>query len=99
MRLTGIERATLWWEQKGRAGEPEYAEFVEELDRAEAEFEAEMVAVVVNEARAGRPGAWQAAMTILERQHPEEYGRRTNVVISGERPILFEHRVDVDAEL
>jgi hypothetical protein len=53
---------TLWrWEQRGRAGEPEYAELVKELDRAEAEFEAEMVAVVVNEARTGRPGAWQAA--------------------------------------
>jgi hypothetical protein len=38
-------------------------------------------------------------MTILERQHPEEYGQRTNVVISGDRPILFEHQVDVDAEL
>jgi hypothetical protein len=43
VRFAGIDRATLWrWEQKGRAGEPGYAEFVEELDRAEAEFEAEM---------------------------------------------------------
>lgn len=101
VRFAGIDRATLWrWEQKGRAGEPEYAEFVDDLDRAEAEFEAEMVAVVVNEARTGRPGAWQAAMTILERQHPEEYGQRSNVVVSGDRPILFEHHhVDVDAEL
>jgi hypothetical protein len=40
-----------------------------------------------------------AAMTILERQHPEEHGQRTNVVVSGDRPILFEHHVDVDAEL
>jgi hypothetical protein len=72
---------------------------VQELDHAEAEFEAEMVADVVNEARTGRPGAWQAAMTILERQHPEEYGQRTNVVISGDRPILFARHVDVDAEL
>ena len=30
----------------------------------------------------------------------EEYGQRTNVVVSGDRPILFEHHhVDVDAEL
>ena len=101
VRFGGIDRATLWrWEQQGRAGESEYAAIVEELDRAEAEFEAEMVAVFVNEARTGRPGAWQAAMTILERKHPEEYGQRTNIVVSGDRPILFEHHhVDVDAEL
>lgn len=58
-----------------------------------------MVAVVVNEARTGRPGASQAAMTILERQHPEEYAQRTNVVVSGDRPIVFAHHRDVEAEL
>jgi hypothetical protein len=58
-----------------------------------------MVGVVVNEARTGRPGAWQVAMTILERQHPEEYGQRTNLVISGDRPILFARHADIDAEL
>jgi hypothetical protein len=38
-------------------------------------------------------------MTIPERQHPEEYGQRTNVVISGDSPILFMRHVVVDAEL
>jgi hypothetical protein len=37
-------------------------------------------------------------MTILERQHPEEYGQRTNVVVSGDRLIVFEHHMDVEAE-
>jgi hypothetical protein len=39
------------------------------------------------------------SLTILERQYPEEYAQRTNVVVSGDRPIVFEHHVDVDAEL
>jgi hypothetical protein len=38
-------------------------------------------------------------MTILERPHPEDYGQRTNIVVSGDRPIVFAHHVDVDAEL
>ena len=37
-------------------------------------------------------------MAFLERQHLEEYAQRTNVVVSGDRPIVFAP-VDVDAEL
>ncbi len=33
-------------------------------------------------------------MTILERQHPEEYGQRTNVVVSGDRRIVFAHHAE-----
>lgn len=48
--------------------------FVEADEKAEAEFRRSCHAVILRAAQ--NPNHWQAAMTILERRWPEDYGRR-----------------------
>jgi len=61
---------------------PEYIEFLEAIERAEAE--AEMVDIgLIRQAAQG--GTWQAAAWVRERKNPERWGRRerTSVELSG----------------
>jgi hypothetical protein len=97
--LVGIDTSTLWhWIDRGEQGIEPYAALVRDLERAETEFEQEMVSLVAEAARAD-PRNWTAAMTILERKHPERYGRRDVHVVEGnpERPIIT-HQVLHDPE-
>lgn len=67
---------------------PEYVRLRDDVELAKAESEAELLEVVRSHAISGAPNTWQAAMTILERRHPEKFGRRdTTVVEGGENPI------------
>ncbi len=91
-RLAGITRDTYYdWLALGRDDPeqyPEYVKLAEDVENAKAESEAELLEVVRETALSGAPNTWQAAMTILERRHPEKFGRRdTTVVEGGENPI------------
>jgi len=53
-------------------GEGIFLEFLEAVKRAEAESES----VAVMHVRRAMSDSWQAAMTYLERKHPDRWGRR-----------------------
>lgn len=52
---------------------PEYQEFLEAVERAEAEAEVMDIALI---RQAAQGGTWQAAAWIRERKNPERWGRR-----------------------
>ena len=93
--LEGVPKRT--WQQWLAWGAEELAEglapnagtlaaLVEGVDTARAEAKAEHVRVVV---KAAKDGAWQASMTWLERNFPDEYSRnqQINVEINSPPPI------------
>lgn len=69
-------------EKAGRA--TEFVEFLEAIEKAQAENEIENLLIIRSSAKGqptaegvpGTPGTWQAAAWLLERRHPERYGRR-----------------------
>lgn len=111
-RLMGINESTLrdWMnlaqsyrEQGLEPGDPEvrfpeYLKLLEDLESAEAEFEDQMVGMVRQAALSGVPQTWQAAMTALERKHPEKWGKRDALKIQGdaESPLQVETRHVLD---
>lgn len=70
------------------------------LERATAKFNAEMVDQVAAAATSGAPNTWQAAMTMLERRDPENWGRRdkTTVEHSGDPIVQLNQVVLVDPD-
>ena len=95
----GISRRSFhsWIEQGGKdieAGiESKYATFLSSVLRAEAEAETKLVKTV-NDAT---PKNWVAAMTLLERRHPERWGRKDRLTpqkIHGRQVILEVRLVD-----
>lgn len=71
----GISRATFYaWLKRAeskRAADRPYREFAAAVEQAQAEAEARLVVLI---SRAGAK-SWQAAAWLLERQHPERWGR------------------------
>lgn len=73
--LIGLAPATFYnWKKRGEAGETPYDRFVESVKRAEARAEAKMLANVRKASEL--PQFWAAGMTVLERRHPERWGKR-----------------------
>lgn len=74
-RAVGVPRRTFdEWMQRGKSGKPadvEYREFRERVAKARAMGEARNVAAIA----AAAQQSWQAAAWLLERQHPERWGR------------------------
>lgn len=68
-----VARAEEWLEsdQDVPADELIYIQFFNALEWAEAQAELKLMTQAVS----GIPGAWQAAMTVLERKHPERWGK------------------------
>ena len=80
---SGISDASYWaWKVRGESGEEPYASFLDAVKRAEEEAESALVATV---RRAGE-SQWQAAMTLLERRHPDRWGRRERQQIEHSGP-------------
>jgi hypothetical protein len=72
-KAAGIGLSTLMaWKSEPYAQDPTYAEFRERLEKAEAEGVRERLERI---REAGRQGTWQADAWVLERRHPEDYGR------------------------
>jgi hypothetical protein len=70
--LAGISRATFYnWVNEDES-------FALQVEAAEGEVEREMVGRVLDAARSG-PHYWAAAMTYLERRHPEEWSRQDRI--------------------
>jgi hypothetical protein len=76
---------------------PEYREFREALDRAEAEAEQEAIAHV----RSAMSTDWRAAITYLERRTPQRWRKRETVYGAGpadDDPSLPARRVRVEVD-
>ena len=75
-QLVGISyTAFREWQHKGEAGAAPYADFVKALKAAEAKAEDRMLKIVLDAPTIDGKN-WQAAMTFLERRHPDRWGRR-----------------------
>jgi transposase len=74
-RAAGISASTFYsWMERGELEEDGiFREFRDAIKRAEAETEVRAVKVVAS----AMPRSWQAAMTFLERKHPDRWGRRS----------------------
>lgn len=70
----GIHRDTLCnWKRAGEQGDARYSAFVEDLTRARAESEVRLTKVVIG---AAQEGEWKAALEVLARRNPEDWGRK-----------------------
>jgi hypothetical protein len=74
---SGIDESTYYrWLEKGKAGQQPYRDFRDAIKKAEAHCEKLAVGTVLRVAFDPENPNWQAAMTYLERRHPERWGRR-----------------------
>lgn len=85
---TGFE-----WLAKGKQDPPHHeilGKFYRVVERAWAHYNSQMVHQVTNAATSGQPNTWQAAMTMLERRDPANWGRRdtSRVKIEAETPLV-----------
>ncbi len=89
----GIDRHTIReWEKRGQRaspGDPKervYREFAETVERSESEGECRHVTLIATAAQR----QWTASAWLLERKHPEKWGRREahQVTIEDKRPDL-----------
>jgi len=73
----GVHVATFYrWMEKGEAAKTgQYREFHDAVKEAEAEAEVALVAKI----RRHGDDSWQANAWLLERRHPDRYGRRERV--------------------
>lgn len=87
-----------WEDGRKIPARPEYREFREALEKAEAEAEEEAIAHV----KRAMSEDWRAAMTYLERRAPQRWRRRETIHEAGpayDDPVPTRtHRVEVDPD-
>lgn len=75
--FAGVTRRTFQnWLKEGRAGNEKYREFLEKIENAEVTG---MAVNLSNIHKASQAGSWQAGAWLLERRHPEKFGRNIEV--------------------
>ena len=92
----GVDRRTLYiWRKKGaEEASGIYRELFEKLQRAEGKFIADQLSII---SRAGR-ASWQACAWLLERRHPDLFGRSDRYQANLLRELQNELR-EIKAEL
>ena len=79
-RAAGVQPRTFEsWLEKGRAGNPAYARIVDPIDNARALGQRSLADRIAKASNTD----WRAAAWILERRHPEEWGKSTDVRLTG----------------
>lgn len=72
-KLAMIAPRTLYnWLRRGRSGDPDYVQFLQRVQEAESQGEAELVA----DLRVHAKSSWQACAWLLERRRPKVWGQR-----------------------
>lgn len=75
----GVGESTLYqWLKKGRDGLEPYVEFAEAIEKADAEGELSNIRTI----KSASASTWQAAAWLLERKHPERWGRRDRMDVT-----------------
>jgi hypothetical protein len=81
-----------FWLRQGRDKPDEYpwyAQLVDDIEQAEAQFAADMMDEVRDTATSKQPHTWQAAAWLLERRRPEEFAKREkHELTAGDRPLV-----------
>ena len=81
----GVSETTFYsWMARGREGEPLFAEFLEAVEKAEAQSVVRNVAIIQRAAEE----TWQAAAWWLERKRPDDWGRRQRMDIGADKEEL-----------
>ena len=88
----GVGESTFYqWMAKGKeARSGQYREFADEVMRAEATGASRLLGQITIQASAD----WRAAAWILERRHPDDYGKRTELTGKAGGPLLIEGKTD-----
>ena len=88
----GISKQTLydWLKRGARTKSGQFRGFLDAVEKATAEAEARMVAII---AKASEK-QWQAAAWHLERTKPERYGRHERVEMSGRDGGPIQHQLE-----
>lgn len=78
------------WLRQGReeTGPDILIKFEQVFERCVAHFNAKMVGMVAGAAMSGAPNTWQAAMTLLERRDPGNWGKRDALKIEADKPLI-----------
>jgi len=86
-RLSNISESIFYdWKAKGeKEKQGKYLDFLEAVKKAGEEFKQTNIDIIQ---QAAKDGTWQAAAWLLERKHPEEFGRRDRVAISMDSTLL-----------
>ena len=72
LQAVGVAKASFRnWLTWGRSGHPDFVEFAERIEKALVEGEVRNVAQIATAAQEN----WQAAAWLLERSHPERWGK------------------------
>ncbi len=82
-RYAGVGVATFYtWMSKGEGkhAKSPYKEFREAVEKARADAEVRNIALIQ---RTAQEGTWQAAAWFLERSHPQKWGKRSAVEVTG----------------
>lgn len=78
----GVPRSTMFaWLAKGRAGHPRYVKFAQDVEAARNLHKSKWMARVEEMADGDSPHALRAALTLLARQFPDEWGDRDTVAL------------------
>ena len=85
-RLSNISDSVFYsWKARGeKEKEGKFADFLEATLKAGEQFKQTNINIIQE---AAKDGTWQAAAWLLERKHPEEFGRRDRVAISMDSKI------------
>lgn len=102
--ILGVDTSSIknWFDRADdpREGNPIYLEFFLAVKKSEAQAEARLLSKI--EAAGNDPKNWPAHMTILERRHPERWGRRDRVQVDQKTTIVYEietvHQLDGTTE-
>ena len=88
----GLGESTFYqWIAKGKeASSGLYRDFADEVMRAEGEAAGRLLGQITLHASAD----WRAAAWILERRHPDDYGKRTELTGKAGGPVLVEGKTD-----
>ena len=91
----GISETTFYkwmqWADSDRKDAPMYAQFREDIKKAQGQAAQRWLAIIEKAAMAG---SWQAAAWKLERKYPHEFGNRTHLSMgTGEKPISINYHL------
>lgn len=94
-KMAGIHRDTLnGWEQRAKSGEEPFAEFVTDLEKAEATCEVRLLSEIKGAQGAivgvSGPELWQARAWVLERRFPKRWAARVRQNVAEEIGALVE---------
>jgi len=90
----------LAWGKQEPPHHPILQKFYRVLEKCWASYNSHMVSMVGAAASSGAPNTWQAAMTMLERRDPSNWGRRDTHKIEGggQSPLQLNQVILVDSD-